>query len=148
MDRKTKICVWVICLGLANFVGYIVGYSIIGGEAVNGTVLVEPGQGDRFFLQTGQPVSRGVFIYSGVHSISVWLTVGAIMLAMLTLAKDRISAPSAATIARGRTIITAIAVVIGVCTSIMTYQFTHDFLGHFRSPRPVNIVPTQPGPPR
>ena len=85
MDRRTKICIWVILVGLANFLIYILLYVHFYGEAVNGWIDPSGGQA-RYFLQSGAEVSRGVFIYSAIHSISIWLTVGAVMLAMLTLA--------------------------------------------------------------
>jgi len=90
MDFRTRVCIWVIMVGLANFMVFTVLYVFIGGEAVNGYVIKAADGSLRYELQEGVTVSRGVFIYSGIHSITIWPTVGAILLAMLTLAKDRI----------------------------------------------------------
>ena len=103
--RRTRICIWIILLGLGNFLAYVILYWFFWGEAVHGRVEIHDGT-MLYFLQSRQPVSRGVFIYSGVHSISIAPTVGAIMLAMLTLAKERITSSMRSTIVRGRTMIT------------------------------------------
>ncbi len=133
IDRQTRICVWVILLGLANFLAYAIGYMLIGGEAIHGKLLQADGA-RQYFLQSGRQVSRCVFIYSGVHSISVWLTVAAVMLAMLTIAKERIVSSMASTIVRGRWLITVVAAVIGFATVAMTLYFLLQFLEHFENP--------------
>jgi len=126
MDRRTKICIWIILIGLANFLAYVVLYSIFWGEAINGFVESD-GQHIRYYLQSREEVSRSVFIYSGVHSISIWLTVGAVMLAMLTLAKERIASSMRSSIIRGRTFITILAVVIAVIVVVITVLFAVHF---------------------
>ncbi len=113
-------------IGLVNFLAYGILYGLIWGEAVNGRVVDDGGQ-LRYFLQKGREVTRGVFIYSGIHSISIPLTVGAVMLAMLTLAKERITSSMRSAIVRGRTFITILAVVIGILVVIWTVGFTHRF---------------------
>ncbi|MHC4983956.1 MAG: hypothetical protein ACYTF6_12425, partial [Planctomycetota bacterium] len=113
MNRRTKICLWVIVIGLANFLLYVIGYVYFYGEAIHGRIVVENGR-KLYFLQSDREVSRAAFIYSGVHSISIWPTVMAVMLAMLTLAKDRITASMQSAVARGRLLITVFAVVIGL----------------------------------
>ena len=82
MDRRTRICIWIILIGLANFLAYVILYWFFWGEAVNGRVVEIDGQ-TLYFLQSGKEVSRAVFIYSGLHSISIAPTVGAIMLATM-----------------------------------------------------------------
>jgi hypothetical protein len=127
MDRRTKICIWVILVGLANFIIYTFVYMFIGGEAVNGRVeLIEAHK--HYVLQSGHGVSLGIFLYSGIHSISIWLTVAAIMLAMLTLAKERIVSSMHSTIVRGRTFITILATVITFTTILITIWFILQFL--------------------
>jgi hypothetical protein len=137
MDRRTRICIWIIFVGLANFVVYTILYVHIGGEAVNGHV-TQGADGQRVYeLQSGVAVSRGVFLYSGVHSISIAPTVGAIMLAMLTLAKDRVVSSMRRTIVRGRTLITILATLITVIVVVWTIWFILQFgdrLTHPRSP--------------
>jgi hypothetical protein len=136
MDRRTKICIWIIFVGLGNFLAYVILYWFFWGEAVNGHVQAN-GERLRYFLQSGQEVSRGVFLYSGVHSISIAPTVGAIMLAMLTLAKDRVVSSMRRTIVRGRTLITILATLITVIVVVWTIWFILQFgdrLTHPRSP--------------
>ena len=107
MTRRTAICIWVIIVGLVNFVGFTVGYVALRGEAMNGRVEVERVDGHRrrhhYLSQDRQlEVSRGVWIYSAIHCVSIPLTMGAVMLAMLTLAKDRIVSSMRSAIIHGR----------------------------------------------
>jgi len=134
MDRRTRICLWIILVGLGNFLAYSVLYWLIGGEAVNGRVEQWPGQ-VRYFLQTGREAPRAVFFYSGVHSISIWPTVAAILLAMLTLAKDRIVSSMHSGVVRGRAMVTILAVVIALTAALMTFVFIHQFTGHLNHPQ-------------
>ena len=104
MDRRTKICIWIILIGLANFLAYTILYMFIGGEAIHGSVQQGADGAVTYLLQSpggdDVAVSRAEFIYSGVHSISIWVTVAAVMLAMLTLAKERIASSMRSTIVR------------------------------------------------
>ena len=133
MDRRTKICIWVILIGLANFLAYVVLYTIFWGEAISGFVETD-GQQIRYYLQSHQEVSRAVFIYSCIHSISIWLTVGAIMLAMLTLAKERIASSMRSSIIRGRTFFTILAVIIAVIVVVITILFAVHFHDKLANP--------------
>ena len=135
MDRRTKICVWIIIAGLANFLAYVILYWFFWGEAVNGRVEVH-GEQLRYFLQSGREVSRGVFIYSGLHSISIAPTVGAIMLAMLTLAKDRVVSAMREAVVRGRTLITILATIITMIVAVWTVWFILQFARRLTYPRP------------
>jgi heme/copper-type cytochrome/quinol oxidase subunit 2 len=142
--RQTRICIWVILLGLLNFLAYVVGYSYLYGEALHGEVL-QNGTELIYKLHTDKEVSRGAFLYSGIHSISVWLTVGAILLAMLTLAKERIVSSASRTILRGRTLITVLATIITVTIVVITVEVTLEFvrsLRHPKSPEPTPVVET------
>ena len=144
LDLRTKICIWIIIVGMLNFLSYTIGYTIVGGEAIRGKIYVNPENGKRsYYLDGGQKVSDGAFIYSGVHSISIWVTVGAIMMAMLTLAKDRISDSLREAMMRGRTFCTVLAVLIGICTAGLTFQFIHEFVDHFQHPQQM-IVDSHP----
>jgi len=143
MDRRTKICIWIILLGLANFVAYTLVYMTVGGEAVYGHVEKLEGGKLRYVLQSGHEVTRTIFVYSGIHSISIWPTVGAVMLAMLTLAKERIASSMRSTIIRGRTMITILATVITMIVVVMTIVFTLSFLRSF-DPHPTFSPPTMP----
>ena len=121
-------------IGSANFMAYIFGYVFLGGEAVNGS-FEQISAGNIFFLQSGVPVSRGLFLYSGIHSISVWPTFAAIMLAMLTLAKERIVSSMRRTIIRGRTFITVLATLITFTAIVMTVWFIFMFAERLSYPR-------------
>jgi hypothetical protein len=142
MDRRTRICIWVILIGLANFLAYTIIYMYIGGEAVNGWVedmgrqSTSHGYQYKYVLQSQHAVSKATFIYSGIHSISIWITVAAIMLAMLTLAKERIVSAMHSTIVRGRTFITILATIITFTTTIITIWFILQFVQALHKPRP------------
>ena len=139
MDLRTKICIWIILIGLANFLAYTIGYVFIDGEAIHGHIEHQQATGQvRYVLQSGQVVSRGVYIYSGIHSISVWITVAAVMLAMLTLAKERIASSLRSAIIRGRTFITILATIITLTTIIITIWFSLQFARGLIHPRQVN----------
>ena len=136
MDRRTRICIWVILIGLVNFLAYTLMYVFINGEAVNGWVLVDKSSGHlHYFLQSGQRVSHTIFLYSGIHSISIWVTVAAVMLAMLTLAKDRIVSSMHRTVIRGRTFITILATIIAVTTAMATVYFILTFTRNLAKPK-------------
>ncbi len=130
VTRRTRVCIWIIVIGLVNFLVYAILYMFINGEAVNGRRVPTPDGQTEYFLQSGQQVSKGVFIYSGIHSISVWVTVAAVMLAMLTLAKDRIMSSMRSTILRGRTFITILATIITFTSVVLTIWFTLQFAKH------------------
>jgi len=128
-------------IGLVNFLAYVVLYWFFWGEAVNGHVEAR-GEGLHYFLQSGQEVSRAVFLYSGVHSISIAPTVGAIMLAMLTLAKDRVISSMRRTIVRGRTMITILATAITMIVVVWTVWFILQFSKNLTTP----AAPSPPTP--
>ena len=61
-------------------------------------------------------------------------TVGAIMLAMLTLAKDRVISSMRRTIVRGRTMITILATLITMIVAVWTVWFILQFSRRLTSP--------------
>ena len=132
LDRRSSICVYVIVIGLANFLVYTIAYLIIGGEAIHGKIISTGGQTQYLLGGRTDPVSRCVFIYSAIHSISIWPTFGAVMLAMLTLAKDRIVESMRSALVRGRAIITLIAVIITIIAILLTFMFTRQFVRQMR----------------
>ena len=127
---RTRICLWIIMVGLANFMAYTVSYVSLDGDAMHGRIELEV-VGGREVLhhylgahgQRSGEVSRGVWIYSAIHSTSIWITMGAVLLAMLTLAKDRITSSMRSTIIRGRTFITIVATVVTLISVLMTAWF-------------------------
>lgn len=138
MDRRTRVCIWIILLGLANFTAYSILYVFIGGEAIHGSVAYgRDGQAVFHLKNPGQQdvaVSKAVYIYSGIHSISIWPTMGAIMMAMLVLAKERVISSMRSTIIRGRTFITILATVITFMIIIITIWFVLQFATQFNAP--------------
>lgn len=135
-DRRTRICVIVILLGLANFLAYTIGYWVIGGEAIHGRVQFADGQATYFLAGRPEPVSRCVFIYSCLHSASIWITFGAVMLSMLTLAKDRIVSSLRSAVLRGKAVITVAAIIIVFVTILTTFLFVHRFVEHMTAQPP------------
>ena len=143
MDRRTKICIWIILIGLANFLIYAILYMFIGpGEAASGHLEIV-NEEMRYILHSGHEVSRRLYIYSGIHSISIWPTVGAVLLAMLTLAKERIASSMRSAIVRGRTLITILATVITMIVVVMTIWFMLQFIRSFSQPRLIPPSQTQ-----
>lgn len=134
MNRRTRnlLCIWIIFIGLGNFLTYTIMYAYIGGDAANGQIV-----DGRYFVRghfmhslTGKEseVTRGVWIYSYLHSISIWLTVGAILLSMLMLARPHIIATMKEGFVRGPTVITVLATAIVLIVGMMTAFFSIDFV--------------------
>ncbi len=156
MDLRSKICIWIIVLGLANFVAYSVVYMFLGGEALSGVIKHDASGKPSFYLKSPRPsdngssydvpTSRGVFIYSGIHSLSIWLTMAAVMLAMLTMAKERIVSDMRMAIVRGRTLITILATLIVFITLILMVWYGLQFASRFSPPRhlPTTQVAARP----
>jgi hypothetical protein len=141
MDLRTKICIWIILLGLANFMAYGVGYAFIGGEAWSAGVTYGPDGRVIYCVLTGdgwkwKEVSQAVYIYSGIHSITIWATSAAVMMAMLLLAKERIVSSMHSTIVRGRTFITILGTLITIAAIIITFGVTLQFINRTTNPQP------------
>lgn len=147
MDHRTRVCLWIIVIGLANFAAYTVAYFFIGGEAMNGFVTAEKtaagGLVRHYYVGHGGEdfeVSGVVWVYSAVHSTTVWLSVGAVMLAMLTLAKERIISSMRSRVLRGRTFITVLATLITVFTLSMALYFVRFMVAQLAHPRLVEAA--------
>lgn len=131
--RRNKILIWIIGLGLLNFLLYTVIYAIIGGDAQNGWI--ENGQPvvRGHFLRPGTeghptPVSTPVWIYSYIHSISIWPTIGAVLCSMLLLARPHIIATMQEdTVIRGQTFVTAATTLIVIVTGSSMIYFLVGF---------------------
>ncbi len=134
MDRRkrTKICVWLILLGLGNFLAYGVGYSLIGGDAPNGSV-----REGKYFVRghfihhlsgQEQEVSRGVWFYSYLHSISIWPSIAIVLLALFALARPYILATYQNGMMKGTTLVTVISTLIIFVTSLIMISFTVEFI--------------------
>ncbi|MHC4611729.1 MAG: hypothetical protein ACYS7M_15430 [Planctomycetota bacterium] len=133
-QKRNRILLWIIILGLANFVSYTVVYWYLQGDAKNGAVV--DGQ---YFLRghfireragrLTDDVSRATWIYSYVHSISIWPTVGAVLIAMFILARPHIIA-TMKTDARmtGSTFVTVCITVVALVTAVSTLYFALSFV--------------------
>lgn len=138
--RRNQICIAVIAIGLLNFMVYTLSYAILGGDAHNGYrgVVEEPDgthhpvyviRGHHVRVLAGQEtqVSRGVWIYSYLHSITVPLTSGALIISMLVLARPHIIATMRDGWISGHTFVTA----FGTITILATLAVTALFSAHF-----------------
>lgn len=137
MDRRTRtrICLWLIILGLSNFILYAIVYAIIGGDAPNG--YIENATGGAVYYVRGhfvhravgyeQDVPRWVWIYSYLHSISIWPSIAAVLLAMMVLARPHIMATYQNGMMSGTTLVTVMATVIVLVTSAIMLMFIVDF---------------------
>jgi hypothetical protein len=70
--RGERVALVLLLVGLLNFALFVTGSIVLGGDAVNGKI--EDGQyyvgGKGLYFA----VSPGVWIYSYIHVISVWIT--------------------------------------------------------------------------
>lgn len=144
MTRRTRnfLCIWLIFAGLANYIAYGITYAWLEGDAKNGeirvTTLDDGSHRTTYFVAghfirhgaTGKlhEVTRRQWIYSYVHSISLWGTHAMILLAMLTLARPHIIATMRDSPVRGPTFITAAATLIVVIFGAATAWFMLEFL--------------------
>lgn len=134
MERRTRnrLCTWLIILGLSNFIAYAVVYAIIGGDAPNGEIRegVHYVRGHFVHYEVGfeQVVPRWVWIYSFLHSISIWPSIAGVLLAMLTLARPHIMATYQQGIMKGSTLVTVMATMIVSVTSLIMLLFVVDFI--------------------
>lgn len=137
MDRiqRNRLCVRLIILGLSNFILYAVFYAIIGGDAPNGyikkldhkSVYYVRGHFVHRTIGYEQDVPCWVWIYSYVHSISIWPSIATVLLAMLVLARPHILATYTNGIMQGSTLLTVMVTLIVAVTSAATLWFIKDF---------------------
>jgi len=134
MDRRfrTKLCVWLMVLGLGNFLAYAVGYAVIGGDAHNGSI-----RDGHYFVRghfihyprgAEQEVSRETWIYSYIHSISIWPSIATVLLAMLMLARPHILATYQQGMVKGSTLVTVISTLIVFVTGVIMINFSVEFV--------------------
>ena len=134
MTRRVRnlICIWIIFGGLANFIVYTVAYSYIGGDARNGQVRSGKYYVGGHFIHglDGQfaEVPKGVWIYSYLHSISIWPTIAAVLLSTLVMARPHIIATMKEGVVSGQTLIAIFATVIILLVGAMTTWFIADFI--------------------
>lgn len=139
--RRNQICIAILALGLADYLAYTLTYAALGGDAHNGhreIVQDENGRSRAVYYVRGhfihslsgraRAVSRWVWIYSYLHSISVPLTSGAMIISMLVLARPHILATMRGGLVSGQTFVTAFGTVVILVTLGVTALFAWDFI--------------------
>jgi hypothetical protein len=142
---RNKICISIIAFGTLNFVVYTVVYAALGGDAHNGDIRkIEQPDGSHktvYFVRghfirslTGQEaeVSRPVWIYSYLHSISVFVTSAAMIISMLVLARPHILATMRESWISGQTFVVSFGTVVILVTSAAVFIFAWDFIAELR----------------
>jgi hypothetical protein len=134
--RRNRLCIWLIIFGLSNFIVYAIIYAIIGGDAPNGYIKHVDGHAvyyvrGHFVHRLGgyeQDVPHWVWIYSYVHSISIWPSMAATLLAMLVMVRPHIMATYQRGIMSGATLVTVMATVIVIVTGLIMLSFIVAFV--------------------
>jgi len=135
MERLTRnrICIWLIFIGLLNFVAYTIVYAELGGDARNGYIGQNDQTGEREYYIAGhfihgtegkfERVAPWVWIYSYAHSVTLWPTQAAILLGLLLLARPHIIATMKENgFMQGQTFIAVCATIILLfCASLTTW---------------------------
>jgi len=138
---RNKLCVAIIAVGALNFVVYTIVYAALGGDAHNGEIrLVEQLDGSKapayyvrgHFIRSlaGQEaqVTRRVWIYSYLHSMSMFVTSAAMIVSMLVLARPHILATMRDDWISGRTFVTVFGTIVVLVTSGAIFIFAWDFI--------------------
>ena len=131
--RRNKLLIAIIGVGLLNFLSYTIIYAIVGGDAKNGWIE----EGNCFvrghFLHPGKQgqathVSAAVWVYSSLHSISIWPTIGGVLSCMLLLARPHIIATMQEDhVIRGEHFVTASMTLIVIVTAASMVYFLFGF---------------------
>lgn len=139
--RRNRICLRIICIGAVNFLAYTMVYALIGGDAPNGhrdVVRTPDGAPHSAYFVRGhfirslsgreREVSRSLWIYSYLHSISLPLTSGAMIVSMLVLARPHILATMRDGWLRGSTFVTGFAALVSVISVGVAFLFSWSFV--------------------
>lgn len=140
MDRRTRnrICIWVIFLGLINFAAYAILYAELGGDASNGYVTMRDGHREYYvrghFIHgpEGQSarVAPWVWVYSYLHSISIWPTEAAVLVCLLILGRPHIIATMKEDgLMQGGTFVAVCSTIVILLASALTIWFLTRFVG-------------------
>ena len=157
MQRRTRntLCIWLIFIGLINFLAYTIVYAELGGDARNGGVEIKKtvdgspvldakGQPEKVyyikghFIRSGAAgersnVHRYTWIYSYLHSISIWPTQGVLMICMLILAQPHVIATMReSSWMRGATFISVAITLVAVVYTAMSVWFLIGFIAEMR----------------
>lgn len=156
MTRRTRnrICIWLIFIGLINFLAYTLVYAELGGDARNGGIEIKrntdgtpamdsKGNPEKVFYIKGHfirgpagersDVARWTWIYSYLHSISIWPTQGMLMICMLILAQPHIIATMREnSVMQGTTFVSVAITLIAVVYTAMSIWFVLGFIGEMK----------------
>jgi len=140
-QRRNELCITIIVLGAVNFLAYTLTYAALGGDSHNGqrqrVTSAEGGERWAYFVRghfihslsgREREVSRGVWVYSYLHSISVLLTSGAMIISMLVLARPHILATMRGGWIAGPTFVAALGTVVVLVTLAATLLFVWHFV--------------------
>jgi hypothetical protein len=129
---RNRICIWVITLGITNFIAYAVAYAYLGGDAHNGEIRDGVCYVRGHFLHgtsgAERPVSRGLWIYSYIHSISIWPSIAAVLIANMIMARPYIIATMKDGFIAGGTFVTVVITLLSFLTFVATLYFTLEFI--------------------
>ncbi|HOW17562.1 MAG TPA: hypothetical protein PLC79_00885 [Phycisphaerae bacterium] len=140
MDRRTRnrICIWVIFLGLVNFAAYAILYAELGGDASNGYIGTDPDGGRAYYVaghfihgREGRysRVAPWVWIYSYVHSITIWPTEAAVLVCLLILGRPHIIATMKEDgLMQGSTFVAVCSTIVILLASALTIWFVIRFI--------------------
>jgi hypothetical protein len=137
MKKRTRniLCLWIIILGVANFVSYSIVYGYIGGDAKNGEI-----RDGRYFVRghfihyrafpegDETEVSRRMWIYSYLHSITILPTAAAIVISTLIMTRSHIISTMREGFVSGQALITLFAAVMILIAGVVTIWFIFDFI--------------------
>lgn len=139
--RRNRLCLRIIYVGLLNFLLYTVVYAALGGDAHNGErrrVTDRDGQPRYAYFVRGhfirdiegqeREVNASLWIYSYLHSISVFVTSAAMIISMLVLARPHIIATMRDGWINGRTFLVAFGTIVVLVTATAVFVFTWDFV--------------------
>lgn len=138
--RRNRICLRIIYIGLLNFLLYTMLYAALGGDAHNGerrrSIASDGGVSYAYYVRghfirdpegMEREVSRTWWIYSYLHSISVFITSAAMIISMLVLARPHILATMRDGWVRGQTFVFVFGAIVITITSLAVGLFTWDF---------------------
>lgn len=139
--QRNKWCIFIIAVGALNLIAYTLIYAALGGDAFNGRrQLITDDTGARravyvirgHHLRTPRgeetQVSRTVWIYSYVHSITLLVTSGAMIISMLVLARPHILATMRDGWVRGEAFVVAFGTIVVLIIGGATFLFVWDFV--------------------
>jgi len=136
--RRNVILIWIIVIGLANFVSYTLIYWCLGGDATNGAI-----RNGSFYLRGhfirlhgglfSEAVSPATWIYSYLHSISIWPTIAPVLISTFILARPHIVATMKSdAVVRGTTFVAVCITAVVLVTGASTIYFVFGFVDAMR----------------